>query len=525
MDASTHRGTDGHAIRRCASASSASGGSGACTPSCSPAGSPARRVAAIYDACAETARGRRRRLGVPVAGPVDEMLAAPDVDAVAICTSTDTHAELIVEAARAGKAIFCEKPVSLDLATVDRALAAVEAAGVPFQIGFNRRFDPAHASVARRGRDGAGRRAASRADHEPRPRPAAAGVRPRLGRDLPRHDDPRLRHGPLRHRLARSSRSTRAARSASTPRSARPATSTPRSCCSTHAERLPDGDRQLAPRGLRLRPARRGVRVGRHGREREPARAHRRAARRPTARATAPLPYFYLERYTQSYVREWEAFVAARRRRRDAAGHDGRRPCAARHRPRRVAVAARGPRPVRIEEVRRDATDLFADQRLDGRSSSSPAARRAWAPRSPARRAARRRRHRRRGRDAARGRPSREELAAARRRGALRRRPTSPASRCARDRRRLRRALRAPRRPRQRRRAEQPRHPRRHERRAVGPAVRRQRARAVPADAGGRAAHARDGRGGSVVNVITMASHGGEPVSSPTRPRRARSPR
>ena len=82
-------------------------------------------------------------------GSVEELLAAPDVDAVAICTSTDTHADLIVAAAEAGKAIFCEKPVSLELAEVDRALAAVEAAGVPFQIGFNRRFDPAHAAVAR----------------------------------------------------------------------------------------------------------------------------------------------------------------------------------------------------------------------------------------------------------------------------------------------------------------------------------------------------------------------------------------
>ena len=78
---------------------------------------------------------------------VGELLASPDVDAVAICTSTDTHAELIDAAARAGKAIFCEKPVSLDLAQVDRALAAVDEAGVAFQIGFNRRFDPAHASV------------------------------------------------------------------------------------------------------------------------------------------------------------------------------------------------------------------------------------------------------------------------------------------------------------------------------------------------------------------------------------------
>jgi len=54
---------------------------------------------------------------------------------------------VLVAAAVTGKAIFCEKPLSLDLAELDRALAAVEAAGIPFQTGFNRRFDPAHAAV------------------------------------------------------------------------------------------------------------------------------------------------------------------------------------------------------------------------------------------------------------------------------------------------------------------------------------------------------------------------------------------
>ena len=108
---------------------------------------PSATLAAVFDARAESATAIGAELDVPVTRSVAEMLAAPDIDAVAICTSTDTHADLIVEAARAGKAIFCEKPVSLDLETVDRALDAVEAAGVPFQIGFNRRFDPAHASV------------------------------------------------------------------------------------------------------------------------------------------------------------------------------------------------------------------------------------------------------------------------------------------------------------------------------------------------------------------------------------------
>jgi myo-inositol 2-dehydrogenase / D-chiro-inositol 1-dehydrogenase len=103
-------------------------------------------VTAVADAHEPTAAAVAAELGLRAAG-VDELLAAPDIDAVAICTSTDTHADLIVAAARAGKAIFCEKPVSLDLAELDRALAAVDAAGVPFQIGFNRRFDPAHQAV------------------------------------------------------------------------------------------------------------------------------------------------------------------------------------------------------------------------------------------------------------------------------------------------------------------------------------------------------------------------------------------
>jgi myo-inositol 2-dehydrogenase/D-chiro-inositol 1-dehydrogenase len=104
---------------------------------------PGASLAAVHDAdpaAADGVGGRRH-------DSVDELLADPAVDAVAICSSTETHADLIVAAARAGKAIFCEKPISLDLAEVDRALAAVERAGVPFQIGFNRRFDPAHQAV------------------------------------------------------------------------------------------------------------------------------------------------------------------------------------------------------------------------------------------------------------------------------------------------------------------------------------------------------------------------------------------
>jgi myo-inositol 2-dehydrogenase/D-chiro-inositol 1-dehydrogenase len=108
---------------------------------------PGAALAAVHDAHGAVARGVAERLGVRAADSAEELLGAADVDAVAICSSTETHADLLVAAAAAGKAVFCEKPVSLDLAEVDRALAAVEAAGIPFQIGFNRRFDPAHASV------------------------------------------------------------------------------------------------------------------------------------------------------------------------------------------------------------------------------------------------------------------------------------------------------------------------------------------------------------------------------------------
>jgi len=65
-----------------------------------------------------------------------------NIDAVIICSSTDTHAQFIATAAAAGKHIFCEKPIALDLAAIDAALNAVDKSGVKLQLGFNRRFDP-----------------------------------------------------------------------------------------------------------------------------------------------------------------------------------------------------------------------------------------------------------------------------------------------------------------------------------------------------------------------------------------------
>lgn len=77
----------------------------------------------------------------------EAILADPDIDAVLIATSTDTHSDLIEKATAAGKAVLCEKPVDLSLERAQRCLAAASGTGVPVMIGFNRRFDPNFAAV------------------------------------------------------------------------------------------------------------------------------------------------------------------------------------------------------------------------------------------------------------------------------------------------------------------------------------------------------------------------------------------
>ena len=77
-----------------------------------------------------------------VVGSPEELIGLPEVNAVLICSSTDTHLKYIIEAAKAGKHIFCEKPLALDLNEIDEALKIVQASGVKLQVGFNRRFDP-----------------------------------------------------------------------------------------------------------------------------------------------------------------------------------------------------------------------------------------------------------------------------------------------------------------------------------------------------------------------------------------------
>ncbi len=104
-------------------------------------------LAGVFDVMSESAQRVGEAMGAPVFSSAAELINDPGIDAVAIATSTDTHVEMMIAAAEAGKAIFCEKPISLDLNQVDDALTAVAAAGVPLQIGFNRRFDAGHAAV------------------------------------------------------------------------------------------------------------------------------------------------------------------------------------------------------------------------------------------------------------------------------------------------------------------------------------------------------------------------------------------
>ena len=107
---------------------------------------PGAELAGVFDVT-DSATAVGDELGCPVADSLEEALAL-DADAVAVCTSTPTHVDVMIAAAEAKRAIFCEKPISLDLAQLDRGLRAVDAAGVVLQVGFNRRFDPSHKAVA-----------------------------------------------------------------------------------------------------------------------------------------------------------------------------------------------------------------------------------------------------------------------------------------------------------------------------------------------------------------------------------------
>jgi myo-inositol 2-dehydrogenase/D-chiro-inositol 1-dehydrogenase len=309
---------------------------------------PGAGVAGVHDVLPEPAAALAAQLGVPAAGSVDELLADPDVDAVAICSSTDTHADLVVAAAQAGKATFCEKPVSHDLAQVDRALAAVEETDTPFQIGFNRRFDPAHQAVRDAVVDGSVGdphlvRISSR-DPEP---PPLGYVRTSGGifLDMTIHDFDMARYvtgSEVVEVYARGAIRIEPSYEEAGDVDTAIVLLTHENGCITaidNSRRAVYGyDQRVEVFGSR------GMAAS------ENPFNHSAVVRSEEGTRLATLPYFFLDRYIPSYLREWEAFVAAVRT--GAAPPVG--PADARA-PLVIGLAARRSlrekRPVRVDEV------------------------------------------------------------------------------------------------------------------------------------------------------------------------------
>ncbi len=109
---------------------------------------PTAKVLGITDVFKDGLQELADKYGIEkVYADYKEMLADKDIDAVLVCSSTDTHADISIEAAKAGKHVFCEKPVDLTPEKVKAVIDAVAEAGVKLQVGFNRRFDHNFAHV------------------------------------------------------------------------------------------------------------------------------------------------------------------------------------------------------------------------------------------------------------------------------------------------------------------------------------------------------------------------------------------
>jgi myo-inositol 2-dehydrogenase/D-chiro-inositol 1-dehydrogenase len=111
------------------------------------ASNPRSSLTQVFDVNTTAARAVAEAHGAAAASSVAEALAAPDVDAVLIASSTDTHVDLITAAAKAGKPILCEKPIDLDIARVEVCRLEIAGTGVPVQLGFNRRYDASHRAL------------------------------------------------------------------------------------------------------------------------------------------------------------------------------------------------------------------------------------------------------------------------------------------------------------------------------------------------------------------------------------------
>ncbi|MCX7975270.1 MAG: inositol 2-dehydrogenase [Candidatus Aminicenantes bacterium] len=102
----------------------------------------------VADIKMEKAQKLANSLGIPgITRDYQELLMDQRIQAVIVCSSTDTHAEIIKASAEARKHVFCEKPLALDLIEINEILKEVAARGVKLQVGFNRRFDPSFRQI------------------------------------------------------------------------------------------------------------------------------------------------------------------------------------------------------------------------------------------------------------------------------------------------------------------------------------------------------------------------------------------
>lgn len=113
------------------------------------AANPLAKLVAVVDPIEASARALAQRLGCEASINAEATIAREDVDAVVIGTPSDTHAYLMLLAARAGKAVLCEKPVDNDLAKADAAVAELKSLGAKVMMAFNRRFDPSNIELRR----------------------------------------------------------------------------------------------------------------------------------------------------------------------------------------------------------------------------------------------------------------------------------------------------------------------------------------------------------------------------------------
>lgn len=116
---------------------------------------PQAELVAVSDIYVDSAKKLAQELGIPnYYEDYHDILNDPQIKAVLICSSTDTHADIAIEAAKAGKHIFCEKPVDLTVDKIKAVIKAVDEAGVKLQIGFNRRYDHNFAHIKQLANDG-----------------------------------------------------------------------------------------------------------------------------------------------------------------------------------------------------------------------------------------------------------------------------------------------------------------------------------------------------------------------------------